>query len=351
MGRTKNKPKIRSTQSQLRKPSPEAQKLPFISHIHELRKRLFFIAASVGVFAGIAYSAENQLTQWLLKPAAGQQFIYTTPGGGFDFLFKLCLYSGIAASIPVIVYQLFRYIHPLLREESRRFMLWCTLWSSVLAAAGITFGYFFGLPSAMHFLLQSFSSEQIKALITIQSYMSFVMVYLLGAALLFQIPLLLILINRIKPLQPRKLMQHQRWFIAGAFILGAIISPTPDIRNQLMLSGPIILMYEISILLIWGINRRKRKPAKVAELLRKDAEIQAARLAHFQQAQEALRQKLQVVRPALGQQNTVEGTNAFPLSGADMNPSSNRVVSERPHNYLQDFQRPHSYALPRSQVS
>jgi sec-independent protein translocase protein TatC len=218
---------------------------------------LFYIAAAVGLFAGIAYSMENQLTAWLLRPAAGQKFIYTTPGGGFDFLFKLCLYGGIAASIPVIVYHIFRYISPLLKHESRRFMLGCTLWSSTLAMVGIAFGYFVGLPAAMHFLLQNFSSDQISALITIQSYMSFVLVYLLGSALLFQLPLILILINRIKPLKPGTLMRQQRWVFLGAFVIGAIISPTPDIRNQAILSGPIIFMYEASIIIIWALNRRK----------------------------------------------------------------------------------------------
>lgn len=280
MTRTRNKPTRRNRPDR----KAGAEKQAFIAHVNELRKRLFYIVVSVALFGSLAFSIEDVLTSWLLAPAAGQKFIYTTPGGGFDFLFKLCLYSGIAASIPVIVYHIFRYIHPLLKEESRRFMLGCTLWSSLLAVAGIAFGYIVGLPAALHFLLQGFSSDQISALITIQSYMSFVMVYLLGTALLFQIPLILILTNRIKPLSPKKMMKHQKWVILGAIILGAIISPTPDIRNQLILSGPIILMYEVSIGLIWILNRRYRKPRKIVELLKKDAELRTERLARFEQA-------------------------------------------------------------------
>lgn len=340
MGRTKSKPTRRSTQNQLRK-APQAEKLPFIAHFRELRKRLFYIALSVGVFAGIAYSAENQLTAWLLKPADGQQFIYTTPGGGFDFLFKLCVYSGIAASIPVIVYHIFRYVHPLLKHESQRFMLGCALWSSVLALMGIAFGYFFGLPAAMRFLLQGFSSDQISALITIQSYMSFVTVYLLGAALLFQIPLILILINRIKPLQPKQLMKYQRWVIVGAFIIGAVISPTPDIRNQFMLSGPVILMYEISIVVIWALNRRNRKPKKVIELLRHDAKTRAERHAKFEEARMALRQQLQQKTHA----SYIVGSKPLPTAKIASRLEPDRLAS-RPQGYLNEFSRP-SYGLPR----
>jgi sec-independent protein translocase protein TatC len=193
-------------------------------------------------------------------------------------------------------------------------MGWLMFSSSVLAVIGIGFGYFFGLPAAMHFLLQSFSSSRIAALISIQSYMSFVMVYLLGSALLFQIPLILLLINRIKPLQPKKLMQHQRWFIIAAFILGAIISPTPDIRNQFVLTGPIVAMYEISVLMIWIINRKHHRPRKVIELLHKDSEAQAERLESFEKARSEWRKAVQ----GAGQRN---------------------AAAARPQKYAQDFRR------------
>jgi sec-independent protein translocase protein TatC len=293
MRKTKSKPTRRHAQNQLRKPTKEHQKLPFIEHVYELRKRLFYIAISIGLFGGLAVTVQDQLTHFLLAPAGKQQFIYTTPGGGFDFAFRLCLYTGIAFSIPVIVYQLLRYLQPLVKKDTMHFIGWAGVWSGILAMAGLIFGYFVGLPAGLHFLLQSFSTDQIKALISIQSYLSFVMVYLLGAASLFQIPLILLFVNRIKPLKPRKLFAMQRWVILIAFVLGAVISPSPDIRNQAILSGPIIVMYDLSILMVWIINRRHQRPRKVVELLRKDAVVQSQRLTDFQRAQAILRQHLQ----------------------------------------------------------
>lgn len=329
MKKPKSKPATSHSLSQLRKQYQAPPKLPFIAHIHELRKRLFYVALAVGAGAGFAYSIQETLTTWLLQPSGNQQFIYTTPGGGFDFQFKLCLYTGIAIAIPVIVYNIFKYIHPLLKNESRRFMGWLIVCSSLLALTGIGFGYFFGLPAAMHFLLQSFSSDRIEALITIQSYMSFVMVYLLGAALLFQIPLILLLINRITTLPPKKLMQHQRWFVIIAFILGAIISPTPDIRNQMMLTGPIILMYELSVLMIWIINRRKRRPRKVIELLHKDTQAQTERLASFQKAQQEWRKTLQAGHSQPVRANTTATSSRQPQPAPIL----------RPRKYVRDFNR------------
>lgn len=343
MGKARKRLAKRSAQSQPYK-SVETQRVTFIAHVHELRKRLFIIALSVSLFAGIAYSVEKQLTAWLLKPAGAQQFIYTTPGGGFDFLFKLCLYAGIAASIPVIVYQLFRYLQPLFKYEGRRFMLTCTLWSSILAISGIAFGYFAGLPPAMKFLLEDFSSNQISALITIQSYMSFVLIYLLGAALLFQLPLIILLINRIKPLSPRSLMQmkYQRWVIVGALIVGAIVSPTPDIRNQLMLSIPVILMYELSILLIWARNRHSRHSRKIMTLLQKDTQLQIERMTKFKEAQIALLQK--------EQSSHVTSPQATSPQTSTMTAATKQNTAARRANYIQDFRR-QPYSLMRRQIS
>lgn len=267
----------------------------------------------------------------LLAPAGKQQFIYTTPGGGFDFAFRLCLYTGIALSIPVIVYQLLYYLRPLVKKNTMRFIKWASVWSGTLAAVGLAFGYFVGLPAGLHFLLQGFSTTQIKALISIQSYLSFVMVYLLGSALLFQIPLILLFANRIKPLRPKALLAQQRWVILVAFVLGAIISPSPDIRNQAILSGPIILMYDASIVMIWVINRRHRKPKKVAELLRKDAEARAQRLTDFQKAQALWTQTFK---------NASLPSAEKVLRPTPVNPSPQVVARpNRPQQYLNSFNR------------
>lgn len=302
-----------------------------MAHLYELRKRLVYVALSVVAFGGLAYAANKPLTAILLGPAGDQQFIYTSPGGGFDFLFKLCLYVGLAASIPVIVYQCLRYMQPVIKQGSMRFITLASLSSGGLAIVGVLFGYVYGLPAAMHFLLQGFSSDRIQALINIQSYMSFVMMYLLGAALLFQVPLILLLINRIKPLKPKKLMGFQRWFILIAFILGALFSPSPNVQDQLMLTGPMIIMYQVSIVIIWLINRRHQRPKKVVELLRKDAEIRAVRLANFENARTTWRQLVE---------NVSVTPNAPPVSPRKPAvPKTTSAAPLRPKRYLEEFRR------------
>lgn len=252
--------------------------LPFIEHVYELRRRLVHITASVLLCSVLAYFVQQQIVGFLLRPSHGQQFIYTSPGGGINFLFSICMYVGIAASIPVIVYHMLGFFAPLIRIQTRQLLVRYSLISGVLAIVGFCFGYFLGLPAALHFLSNQFTTKQIHALFTLQEYMNFLMIYLLGSALLFQLPLILLFINRIRPLKPGKLLGAERYVIVAAFVIAMIMTPTTDIFNQSIIALPIILMYNLSVLLVWRAARNPRRPERIAELLEHDQMIQAGRL-------------------------------------------------------------------------
>lgn len=243
------------------RPVKQAQ-LTFLQHIEELRARLFWIVGSVLVISSLGYLIKDQLIDVLLHPLGQQQLYYLTPVGGFSFLIKICFYFGILVSIPLIVFHLYRYLQPLMHAAAP--VKTYIFFSSLLAAGGVSFAYFVSLPAALHFLTD-FNIGQITAMLTVDSYLTFVLSYLLGAALLFQIPLVLLIINRITPLKPKGLMSYQRHVILGAFIIAAIISPTPDIANQGLLALPIIIMYQIGILLVWLRNRRSKPTARTVK--------------------------------------------------------------------------------------
>lgn len=231
---------------------------PFIEHLHELRRRLFFVAVTLTAFSVAAYSVQQTVVRLLLAPSHGQHFIYTSPLGGLNFLIKVCLLVGIVCSIPVIVYQFLRYVEPLMREPSRHFIRWGTFVSGVLAVLGMAFGYFLGLPAALEFLLNQFTTAQIQPLLTIEAYLSFVSVYMLCAALMFQIPLIVLFINRIKPLTPGGLLRMERWVILFSVILAFIMNPTPNLISQFLIAIPMILTYQLAIGIIWWQSRGSR---------------------------------------------------------------------------------------------
>lgn len=253
------------------------EKLPLIEHIQELRRRLFIVAACIAVGSAIAYGFEHQIVDILLRPSHGQQFIYTSPIGGMNFLFSVCIDLGLVLATPVIIYQILAFLHPLMKDTTRRFLLIASAAAGLVAAAGVVFGYFVGLPSALHFLLNQFTTVQVRPLITIQSYMQFVALYLFGSALMFQLPLILFIINRIKPLKPQRLFKYERHLIVGAFIVAFIMNPTPNIVDQLLVVVPIILMYQVGIAVIWFVNRGK-KQTQIELLRQQDAQRQAERM-------------------------------------------------------------------------
>lgn len=273
--KTRKKPKNQKRTAS-RKTDPVSATQPFIDHAYELRRRLYYIAASIVLWGGAIYGVQQHVVNFLLRPARGQHFIYTSPGGGIDFLFRICVYGGIVLSLPVIIYNSLRFLEPIMSHSSRRFVILGSLAATLMAALGVVFGYYVGLPAALHFLLHQFTTVQIQPLVTIQAYLGFVIVYMFGSALLFQLPLLILFINRIKPLKPKRLLHYERWVILAAFVLAGLMNPSPNIISQLLVAGPFIVAYQVSIILVALLNRPNR-PAHVRQLLEQDEAARARR--------------------------------------------------------------------------
>ncbi|HSW81191.1 MAG TPA: twin-arginine translocase subunit TatC [Candidatus Saccharimonas sp.] len=290
------------------------QSLPtFLDHVHELRRRLFWVVAAVLVVSSVAYGFINQIIDILTYPLGNQRLFYLTPAGGLSFSIKLCVYTGILVAVPLIMYHLYRYLEPLMGQWRRSAIFYVGL-STSLAAAGVLFAYFVSLPGALHFLT-NFNLDHIQAMLTVDSYLSFVLTYLLGAALLFQIPLLLLIINTMTPLKPSKLMKWQRYVIVAAFLIGAVISPTPDIMNQTFLALPVIAMYELGVVMVWLQNRSRLRKARkqsaavvpVVQPIMADA-IPLEALRELQRAPLSVQKQSLPVRPVTAQKQTAPVT-------------------------------------------
>lgn len=328
-----------------------AEKIPLIEHVKELRRRVTYVAVSVAGWSIAAYAAEHQLINILLKPSGGQNFIYTSPMGGMNFLFSVCLYVGLVLSTPIIIYQVLAFLRPLMQHATRRFLISSSLAAAIAALAGVLFGYFIGLPSALHFLLHQFQTVQVRPLITIQSYMSFVGVYMLGSALMFQLPLIMIVINRITPLKPGTFLKYERHVIVFAFIAAFIMNPTPNVIDQMMVVVPIIIMYQVGIFLIWFINRHGN-PKELAALLQADAQRRAerARLAAQDFSKELVSTLPQDLTPAFATENATEAVDippppadtivsgpkraSIPLTSRDIKVAPRTASTTRQHNYI-----------------
>lgn len=231
-----------------------------MEHVRELRGRLVWVALWFVLVTGAAFPFFEDIIKLLMKPLGNEKLYYLTPIGGVSFAIKVCMYVGMVATIPVLVYHLYQFISPVMKRRSaKRAILYVSL-STLLAAVGIVFAYLVTLPSAMHFLA-GFTIGGVSAMLTVDSYLSFIVAYVLASALMFQVPLVMVIIDRITPMPPSSWNKYQRHMVVAAFIIAMLITPSPEITTQFTLAAPTILMYQIGILLVW-MRHRQLKPKK-----------------------------------------------------------------------------------------
>ena len=229
----------------------------FMDHIRELQWRLAIVALAFLATGAAVYPFFDKIVALLLKPLGNNlSLVYLTPGGAFNFAVQVCIYAAMIGALPVALYHIYRFVMPAVEKTTLRGVLGYSLSSLLLAAIGVAFSYFLALPAAIQFLT-SFDLKNISPMLTVESYLSFVMTYLLAGALLFQLPLFMTIINRIKPMTPRMLMSGQRHVILWSVVFAAVISPTPDAVNQLLLAAPMIVMYQVGIVIILLKNRKR----------------------------------------------------------------------------------------------
>lgn len=236
---------------------PERTKT-FVGHIAELQTRLLWVAGFFLLASALAYQFRELLVNIVLSPIDHQKLVYLTPGGGFSFIFQIMIYAGLLAAAPVFIVQLYRFLKPALPARAKRYSVRMALASLSLLAGGVLFGYLVAIPSALKFLME-FAGNFVDPNLTADSYLNFVVAYVVGLGILFQLPLLLIIWNWINPLPPGRLLASQQYVLVFAFIAGAIITPTPDIINQTMVAGPIIAIYQLGVVSVFIMNKRERR--------------------------------------------------------------------------------------------
>lgn len=264
--------KQQNHKTQKKRNQPEEQ--TFLEHFYELRKRLFWVVTTLVVASAAGFQFKDQLIAAVMAPLHGEKLVYLTPAGGFSFIFTLSIYFGALLTIPILIYHIYRFLQPLFVSTSRRFIVTFISLSILLAAAGAAFGYFVTIPAAINFLA-NFAGDAVTPNLTAESYLNFVVAYILGLAALFQLPLLLYLADHIRPIPPKALWSTQRFVIVGATILAAIITPTPDALNMMIVAVPIIAVYELGAIAVAVTHRIQMRHAAKSAVATTDTSLAA----------------------------------------------------------------------------
>ncbi|MGC2064006.1 MAG: twin-arginine translocase subunit TatC [Thermodesulfovibrionales bacterium] len=249
--------------------------MPLIEHLAELRKRLLISFSFLGVAFAVLFNFSEKIFSLLIFPLNTELKIITTrpflqliekkavplvflsPGEGFWMHMKISLVAAFVVSLPVIFHQLWKFISPGLVEKEKKYILPFIITATMLFLLGAAFCFMVVLPFAMTFLL-GYKTEHITPMLSVGSYMDFCLKFILAFGAIFELPLVILFLVRFGFMTPDTLAKNRRYAILFAFIAGAILTPTPDAFNQTLMAVPIIILYEIGILVARVLYRKGR---------------------------------------------------------------------------------------------
>lgn len=218
-------------------------------HLRELRRR-FFICIGVFIFLAIAIYFVYEPIIKVLSTTLGSELYYNTPAGGFSFVMRICTTGAIVFTVPVIVFNIIRFIKPAFEKIlSTKKVIMVSIFSTILAASGALFAYCVILPESLHFF-SDFNIAGLNALISADEYLNFVTNMIVVFAIVFQVPLLMLLADNIKPIPPKKLFNNEIWVVVISLIVAIITPFNYDIISSLVIAIPIVGLYNLSIAFI-----------------------------------------------------------------------------------------------------
>ncbi len=233
---------------------------PFATYLREIRKRLILSFIAVGVGFLICYGFSDSIFEILTAPLirsiqninvqnihVESTLIFRTVAEAFFTYMKVGFVAGLMLASPFVLYQIWGLVGRRLDQDKKRYVLSFVLAGSFFFALGILFGYFVALPFGCKFLLK-YASQSITPMPDMNEYLSFSVRFLLTFGLVFEFPILLLILARIGAINAKMLAQKRRYAILLIFIFALVIAP-PDMISQVLMALPLMGLYEVSILL------------------------------------------------------------------------------------------------------
>jgi sec-independent protein translocase protein TatC len=273
----------------------EAGRMPFMQHLGELRDRVRNAAIAFGAAFLICWGFADDIFAWLRRPLfdiwdmhsgpeieklvrlhllpaswdwGPPKLVFTSLTEPFWVNMSVALWAGIFVASPVIFYQLWRFIAPGLYKRERKIAALFTVLSGLFFISGALFCYRYALPALNKYML-SYNEADRQALIMLEKYLDITRDMMLAFGAIFEMPLLIYFLAMVGMVTHRSLWKFSRWFIVLSFIIGAVLTPGPDVVSQFLMAIPMIALYNISILFAWQVTRKRERAE--AELRARDS--------------------------------------------------------------------------------
>ncbi len=234
------------------RPRDEAR-MTIIEHLEEFRSRLFKIAIAFVIASVVTWIFKARIFDALLEPAGLKELNFMGPAQGLITDVKLALFSAFLLTIPVILYQMWMFIAPAVGDVGRLFTYILVILASSLFLAGVAFGYYAILPVGLQFLL-GYAEDRYNELITADTYLPFVTRLLLASGIVFELPAATYVGAKLGLITAPTLRRFRKHALIVNAVLAAALTPSPDPFSMILMAVPMLLMYEVSILIARFVN-------------------------------------------------------------------------------------------------
>ncbi|HEX3694234.1 MAG TPA: twin-arginine translocase subunit TatC [Polyangia bacterium] len=252
--------------------------MSFFEHISELRTRLRNSAIVFLVVMCVSFVFVKKYFDVLTRPAQNAWrmalpgkdvvFHFASPTEPFWVYTKLAMYGALLFSSPLIFWELWKFIAPGLYKKEKRMALVVTMATAACFIGGALFGYFVLCTPALAYMLsfaEQIGNMQIEPTIMMNEVVGFMLAMLLGCGAAFELPVVLAVLGWIGLITARSLWRFNRYALILSAVVGGVLTPSPDVLSQVLMAGPLFGLYQVSILIVWAIERGRRKKLEALE--------------------------------------------------------------------------------------
>ncbi len=239
----------------------EGGKMSFLEHLDELRKRIIRSLLSLCIGVAIAVTFIEDVINFVMRPLSatlppGATFIFTYPTEAFMLRIRIALIAGLFIATPLIFWQVWQFVAPALYAKERRYAIPFVILCSIGVLGGAAFSHYVAFPLMWRFFV-SFSDDMIVFMPRIEDTFSMYMRMLLGMAAVFQMPAMVFFLSRIGVITARWMIRQFKYAVLVIVVIAAVITPSSDVASQLIVAGPMVVLYGLSIMIAWLFGKKR----------------------------------------------------------------------------------------------
>ena len=235
-----------------------SEAMSFLDHLDELRKRIIWALASVALAFGVCWIFADDLYGFASAPIRSNPAVTLAvfrPQDIFGLYFKVTLVAAIFLSAPLVLWQVWLFVAPGLYAHERRYAVPFVLATTLCFLAGGAFGYFIAFPVAVGFLVDWTLRSQLTPMFDATAYFDLFFAVIVALGAVFQIPVVIFILSRLGLVDARFLLRNLKYAVVGATVVAAVITPTPDVGNMMVIAAPMLVLYCVGIVVAWVVAK------------------------------------------------------------------------------------------------